>query len=207
MVRNFPNDEISWFINMITNIRNHSGPSLETCRSILQNGKQYSAENLYLNGIRNSYRGIEPLKLIALSVRTSANSPGSDRCEPWKASVWDQAKVMASFYHCQRINHVDPSINCVKMLNMVDEIKWYRFNENLRIRYDKLSTQIPELLRHNLYWRIAWGCIKIRLLIEQTTQRQFILWRYTMKHEWGCAHDGAHPTQIQRWQKAMPGLI
>jgi len=34
----------------------------------------------------NSYRDqIEPWKLIALSVRTSANSPGSDQCEAWRA--------------------------------------------------------------------------------------------------------------------------
>jgi len=44
----FPDTEISWFINRIKNIRSCFGLILETYRSNLQNGKQYSAENIYL---------------------------------------------------------------------------------------------------------------------------------------------------------------
>jgi len=52
MVCNFPDDEISWFINRITNICSRFGLILETDRSNLQNGKQYSADNLYVIGRR-----------------------------------------------------------------------------------------------------------------------------------------------------------
>ena len=93
VVCNFPDDEISLFINTVTNIRSRFELILETHSSNLQNSKQYSAENLYLIGDR-----IEPRKLIVLSVRTSANSPGSDRCEPWKAS---------DGYHARRVNKLN----------------------------------------------------------------------------------------------------
>ena len=57
MVCNFPDDEISRFIDRITNIRSRFGLILETYRSNLQNGKQYSAENVYLIGRRQLLLG------------------------------------------------------------------------------------------------------------------------------------------------------
>jgi len=57
MVCNFPDDEVSWLTNRIINIRSRFGLILVTYRSNLQNGKQYSAENLYLIGRRRLLPG------------------------------------------------------------------------------------------------------------------------------------------------------
>jgi len=57
MVRNFPDDESSRFINRITDIRSCFGLILETYRSNLRSGKQYSAEHFYLIGGRQLLPG------------------------------------------------------------------------------------------------------------------------------------------------------
>jgi len=44
-------------INRITSIRSHGGLILETYRRNLQNGKRFSAENLYLIGRRQLLSG------------------------------------------------------------------------------------------------------------------------------------------------------
>jgi len=55
MVCNFPDDEISWFINRIRNIRNRFGLILETYKSNLQNG---IPRKIYIWSVEdNSYRG------------------------------------------------------------------------------------------------------------------------------------------------------
>ena len=100
MVCNFPDDEISWFTNRITNIRSRSGLILETYSGNLRNGKQYSAENLYLISRRQILPGIgsnhaswshfrfAPVRTPP--VRTGANSPGSHRFGPMRTmeSQW-----------------------------------------------------------------------------------------------------------------------
>ena len=58
VVCNFPDDEISLFINTVTNIRSRFELILETHSSNLQNSKQYSAENLYLIGRRQLLPGL-----------------------------------------------------------------------------------------------------------------------------------------------------
>jgi len=101
MVYNFP-DEISWFINRITNIRSRFGLILETYRSNLKNGKQYSTENLYLIGRRQLLPGtgsnhgdwshfrFEPMRTPP--VRTGANhgKPVIERlrCERYAKPVY-----------------------------------------------------------------------------------------------------------------------
>ena len=82
-------DEISWFINRITNTRSHFGLFWKHTGVICRTGNSITRKISIWSVENNSYGGSDrTVETDRTFDGNYVNFPGFDQCEPWKASDW-----------------------------------------------------------------------------------------------------------------------